>query len=101
MAYPAQLLPSPGWQKVMSSLDDHFGDNAELDETTARKIENYLAYSSRPDHNSNRKLFRNLGSEIPSRITELPYFKHEHDEITEKFVTGKLSTESFFEPEPG
>ena len=31
MAYPPGLLPARSWTKVMSGLDNHFGDNAELD----------------------------------------------------------------------
>jgi len=68
MAYPAMLLPEQSWRKVMAGLEDHFGDNAELDATTRR--------------------FRNLGDARPLRITELPYFVHEHDEIPARFVAG-------------
>jgi len=34
MAYPTGFLPERSWQKMMGSLDDHFGENAELDATT-------------------------------------------------------------------
>ena len=79
MAYPPQLLPGKSWTKLMAGLDDHFGENAELDGETAQMIEKYLVDTSRST--SYRKLRRNLGDKSPLRITELPYFKHEHDEI--------------------
>ena len=79
MAYPPQLLPAESWTKLMTGLDDHFGENAELDGETAQIIEKYLVDTSRST--SYKKLRRNLGDKSPLRITELPYFKHEHDEI--------------------
>jgi hypothetical protein len=93
MAYPAQLLPGESWRKIMARLDDHFGENAELDEDTRRKIENYLLQASAQA--SYRKLFRNLGDAAPLRITELPYFLHEHDEIPSRFVAGNERVRSF------
>lgn len=86
MAYPAQLLPSESWQKLMLGLEDHFGENAELDSMTSQTIENYLTHTSHSG--SFKKLFRNLGNKSPIRITELPYFIHEHDEIPSRFIRG-------------
>jgi hypothetical protein len=86
MAYPAMLLPQQSWRNIMAGLDDHFGENAELDNPTRAGIEDYLLRES--GRVSYRKLFRNLGSATPRRITELPYFVHEHDEIPARFVAG-------------
>ena len=86
MAYPPQLLPVPSWVSIMSGLDDHFGENAELDETTRVSIQQYLIeVSSSMDY---RKLLRNVGNSIPTRITELPYFIRKHDEIPSKYIKG-------------
>ncbi len=86
MAYPPQLLPGESWKKVMLGLEDHFGENAELDQETSQEIENYLIQSSRSS--SYKKLFRNLDGRSPLRITELPYFVHEHDEIPSRMIQG-------------
>jgi len=86
MAYPASLLPAKSWQKIMAGLEDHFGENAELDAQTRQQIEDYLVRESA--RTSRQKLFRNLGDATPLRITELPYFVHEHDEIPERYVAG-------------
>jgi len=85
MAYPAMLLPQQSWRKIMAGLEDHFGENAELDATTRAEIENYLVRESA--RLSYRKMFRNLGDETPLRITALPYFVRKHDEIPVRFVT--------------
>lgn len=84
MAYPAQLLPAASWQKIMRGLDDHFGENAEIDAATRQELENYLVRAS--SSGAYQKLFRNLGNRAPLRITELPYFVHEHDEIPSRFI---------------
>ena len=86
MAYPAQLLPTASWRMIMSQLDDHFGENAELDAVSSQSISDYLDRASRGEKGSYQKLFRRLGDKVPERITELPYFKHEHDEIPSRII---------------
>lgn len=92
MPYPGQLLPAASWRKVMANLEDHFGENAELDAATSRSIEAYLVDASHEGGYS--KLFRNLGSRLPLRITELPYFVHEHDEIPSRLIEGNEKVRS-------
>ncbi len=86
IAYPAVLLPAKSWQKVIAGLEDHFGENAELDNQSRQAIENYLVQSSQSVNY--RKMLRNLGNQWPIRITQLPYFIHEHDEIPSRFIEG-------------
>ena len=76
----------------MSGLEDHFGESAELDAQTRQGIEDYLVRESQ--RASYRKLFRNLGEATPLRITELPYFVHEHDEIPARLVGGNDKVKS-------
>jgi len=84
MAYPPQLLPSASWRKIMQGLDDHFGENAEVDASARKVLDTYLVETS--GSSAYHKLFRNLGDQTPLRITELPYFVHEHDEIPSRFI---------------
>ena len=79
-AYPPDLLPVESWQRIMIGLEDHFGDNAELDEETAAEILVYLE-----DQGLNRgkpspmsRLLRGLPEPPPLRITELPSFLNMH-----------------------
>jgi hypothetical protein len=92
MAYPAMLLPQQSWRKIMAGLEDHFGENAELDDATRAGIEDYLVRES--GRVAYKKLFRNLGNASPLRITALPYFVHEHDEIPARFVAGNEQVKS-------
>ncbi|MCP4429826.1 MAG: hypothetical protein GY806_02500 [Gammaproteobacteria bacterium] len=86
MAYPAQLLPPKSWQKIMAQLENHFGESAELDPITQQDISSYLNQVSKRNNGSYRKLLRNLGNKTPMRMTELPYFIHEHDEIPSRYI---------------
>ncbi len=86
MAYPPQLLPVPSWVSIMSGLDEHFGENAELDETTRVAIQQYLIEVS--SSMNYRRLLRNSGNKIPTRITELPFFIRKHDEIPSRYIRG-------------
>jgi hypothetical protein len=97
-AYPAGLLPEQSWRKIMSNLDDHFGENAELVEADRKAIEDYLVNNSagHSDFRRSKKIMRSLSSSaVPLRITELPYFKHEHDEIPSRLVKDNPKVGSF------
>lgn len=89
MAYPAWLLPKRSWQKIMTNLDNHFGDNASLDPETLKTLNKYLQGSSAENSGVRRakKMLRNTAKDdVPIRITELPYFRHEHNEIPNRYI---------------
>ena len=88
-AYQPGLLPIASWEKLMSTLDDHFGENAELPEADAIKIRNILldGAAGRTNRKISVKFIRSLrDGQIPLRITEIPYFIHEHDELSPRMV---------------
>lgn len=75
VAYPPQLLAAGNWQQLMNRLDQHFGENASLDAKDNKLILGYL--------------LRNAGSgdrySAPTlRISDTPWFKHEHHVISSK-----------------
>ncbi len=97
-AYPAGLLPERSWVQLMRRLDDHFGENAELDEDTRKKIENYLRGHA-AEHVPNRfsrSMLRSLSEgETPLRITETPFFRYKHREIPPRMVQKNPKVRSF------
>lgn len=98
MAYPAGLLPERSWKKMMSDLENHFGDNAELDKETQQRIQTFLVKNSadRSDYRRSSKFSRSIKQSVtPLRISDIPYFKHEHDEIPQRLVTGNPEVNSF------
>lgn len=83
-AYQPGLLPSRSWEKMMAGLEDHFGDNAELPDENQSAITRYLVLNSadRSNYKTSIKILRSLrGAGYPIRISDTPYFVHEHDEI--------------------
>ncbi len=97
MAYPPGLLPSASWSRMMDGLEDHFGDNAELDAETHKTISEFLSNNSadNSDYRRSRKFMKNIdASNAPLRITETPYFKHEHEEIPGKMIAGNEKVKS-------
>ena len=98
LAYPPGLLPARSWDKVMLELESHFGDNAELDIETHQLITRYLLTNSadKSDYRRSKKFSRSINfNDAPVRISETPYFKHEHDEIPARFVTANPKVNSF------
>jgi hypothetical protein len=92
MAYPAYLLPAQSWQSIMANLEDHFGENAELDDESTSAIESYLVGLSQGVNY--RRMSVDHGSNWPTRITELPGFRHEHDEIPSRFIRDNAKVSS-------
>ena len=97
-AYPPGLLPAKSWQAVMSGLDDHFGENAELAEADRKAIQDYLLRNSadKSELRRSKKIMRSAsGTEMPLRITDLAYFKREHGEIPARLVKDNPKVGSF------
>jgi len=90
-AYQPGLLPARSWQKMMSGLDDHFGDNAELSVKSKTEISAYLQQGAADEQYARRsdKFKRGISSgDVPLRISELPYMQRKHDEIPTRFISG-------------
>lgn len=99
LAYPPDLLPVASWNLLMSDLEEHFGEDASLDEDSATHIGAYLA-----DHglelgkpSTMSRLLRNLPDPPPLRITELPAFVNMHYEIPIQLQVKELD-EGFLSP---
>ena len=91
MAYPPGLLPARSWEKIMSGLGDHFGDNAELDAQTTAILTRYLVDNSadKSDYRRSRQIMRSLMQEAaPLRISEVPYIRDKHNEIPQRLIKG-------------
>ncbi len=97
-AYQPGLLPARSWKKMMDSLEDHFGDNAELDAETHKALTVYLLSNS-AEHGGYKVSGKILNSiarnETPLAISKTPYFIHKHREVPAKMVTGNEQVKSF------
>lgn len=82
--YHPALLPERSWLKLMTGLDNHFGENASLDAATQKEISDFLAQhaADRSNHHRARKIAQSIAPAAePLRISETAYFIHKHDEI--------------------
>lgn len=98
MPYPPGLLPAISWKKIMSGLEQHFEDNAELDQQSHQLISQFLLTNSagQSDYRRSRNMLRSIPPDnVPIRISETPYFRHEHDEIPYRMVKANPKINSF------
>lgn len=89
-AYQPGLLPARSWQKIMSNLGDHFGDNAELSPANTKILSKYLSENAaeHSDHKRSVKINRSIRkNETPLRITDVGYIKRKHHELSKRHVT--------------
>jgi diheme cytochrome c len=98
IAYSPGLLPIDSWKKVMLNLEDHFGDNAELEQSTYQELLSYLTENAadQSEYRRSQKIVRSLKTnETVNRITKTPYFIRKHDEIPKRFVVDNPEVGSF------
>lgn len=77
--YPARLLPAESWRLIMAGLGDHFGSDASIDDAArASAIEAFLVTNARKPKNGAAP----GAAPAPLRITETPWFRGEHDEVS-------------------
>ncbi|MBL4606995.1 MAG: diheme cytochrome c [Pseudomonadales bacterium] len=98
-AYPPGLLPIQSWEKLLDAkaLEDHFGENAELDEADLASLQKYVYANSaeKSYYKRARKITRSISEgEAPLRITEVKYIKRKHHELTEEMVKGNKDVSS-------
>ncbi len=97
-AYQPGLLPAASWAKLISGLDEHFGENAELPKEEREEIGSYLMNNAadRAASGISAKFMRSLRErQVPLRISEIPYFVKEHDELPRRMVQDNPEVKSF------
>ena len=83
MVFPPQRLTKNAWTKIMTTLDNHFGEDASLDDATAKHIEAYLVAHALDAKGGIRtemrlKAWKKKGIVDPLRITETPEWTRHH-----------------------
>lgn len=83
-AYQPELLPSASWKNILNRADDHFGESLALDEEAKTEILGYLQTNGAEHSSAKRavRIMRSLGSQVPTRITEIPYIRGKHHDIS-------------------
>lgn len=97
-AYQPGLLPARSWNKMMGTLDKHFGDNAELDAETQKTLTAYLVANSAENSNykASVKILKSIkGGDTPLAISKTAYFARKHHEVPDRMVKGNELVKSF------
>jgi len=89
--YQPELLPSASWKKILDQLDDHFGEELEINSESEKVISGYLIANSAEKSSAKIaiKIMKNIGSQTPQRITEIPYIQKNHHEISQDIIKRK------------
>jgi hypothetical protein len=89
--YLPELLPSGSWGKIMAGLGDHFGEAVELDPDSQKIIGEYLKNNACEKSSAKRavKIMRSLRGLTPLRITEIPYIREKHHEVSPNVLKRK------------
>lgn len=90
-AYQPELLPSGSWDKILNTLEVHFGEAVELDPGSNKIIAKYLKANA-ADYSSAKlsaKIMKCLGNQTPERITAIPYIRKKHHEISQDVIKRK------------
>lgn len=82
--YSSELLPYGSWERILSDLENHFGQEFEMGQSQKETITAYLTENSadRSSSSLSTRIMSSLGGETPTRITEVPYIKSRHRRIS-------------------
>jgi hypothetical protein len=89
--YPPELLPVASWNKIINQLDQHFGEQVPIDPPSQEEISKYLGKSG-ADRSSTEtavNIIKSLKGQTPLRITEIPYIRGKHHEISKETLSRK------------
>ncbi|MBM9515009.1 diheme cytochrome c [Desulfobulbus marinus] len=82
--YHPGLLPAVSWEKIINTLPAHFDKEVSIEEKYLNEIEKYLTENAAENSSSKRarKILKSLNGQAPLRITETPYIKEKHHELS-------------------
>ena len=91
-AYPASMLPAASWERIMGSLENHFGEDASLDTETIQHITKYLVAQAGDTELWSSKFILGLDRlNPPVRITKTKYWITQHPAISEEKLQSGLA----------
>jgi len=93
MGFQAEFLPKRSWNKIMDSLDNHFGVDATFDKNDENAIRKHLLKNASDSKRVYREIrvFSDSISKYstPLSISKIPKFKKEHREVPKRAIIQK------------
>ena len=91
-AYPASMLPGASWTKIMSGLENHFGEDASLEPEAIQDIAEYLVSHAADTKPQFSKYLRGIDARNPPvRITETEFWIGKHFAISKEYMQSGLA----------
>lgn len=96
LPFHPSLLPIDSWKQMMAGLEDHFGEDATLDDDTVVEIVTYLTrYGGEAWDTEASNRFRITDPSRPLEITATPYWIRKHADIpADQFKLKKVGVKS-------
>ena len=90
-AYPPGLLLARSWMKIIDNPGGHAGGDLSIDKNTKDEIKKYLNQNSAEKSQSNisKRILASIGSDVPSKISKVPYIRNKHHEIKQEVFSRK------------
>ena len=89
--YQAGLLPANAWNKMMTNLENHFNNDASLNEADLQTLTKYLNDNSAEKNMQYKRSSRIVSSlaknQIPDSISTTPYMIKKHEDIRKDLIT--------------
>ncbi|HKJ61147.1 MAG TPA: hypothetical protein VKA94_04020, partial [Hyphomicrobiales bacterium] len=83
-------LPRASWAELMAGLQNHFGENADLDAATKASISAYLQENAAETYDTKpANVFRHVDAQKPFTITASPYWVRHHRHVPDRIFTAK------------
>ncbi len=83
-AYLPELLPSGSWRLILDKHGQYFGADTGIDKNTKDAILQYLVGNAAEQSRAKRsiKIMKSIRGNLPVRITDIPYIREKHDEVS-------------------
>ncbi|MFB3819323.1 MAG: cytochrome b/b6 domain-containing protein [Candidatus Methylomirabilales bacterium] len=89
-AHHPSLLPAASWAGLMTSLGEHFGENAGLDGPTTTRLAAWLVSNAAETFDTEAaNRFRVVAASDPYRVTSTPYWVRKHAGIPAEVFAGQ------------
>lgn len=88
LAYPPGLLPARSWEKLLSNVQNHFGEPVTLADTEAITAYVTAHAADRSSSILSGHIVQSLrNGETPQRIVDIPFLLHEHADVPQRLIT--------------
>jgi len=90
-AYLPEMLPSGSWKLILDNHGKYFGAESGVDGNNRQVILQYLSANAAEQSRAKRprKIMKSLRGNLPARITDIPYIRKKHDEVSPELFRRK------------